>query len=104
MQIAAEHALLAAQAVMQAEEASRMASSLLEAAHQLHELEHPLTYDLHGKGAASVYGQLGSLPRNKKRHGRWHLQCLVAYDQMLNYGYNLTSFQSACADEDLTVN
>lgn len=45
----AEHAWLAAQAVMQAEEASRKASSLLEAAHQLYELEHPLSCDTHGK-------------------------------------------------------
>ena len=40
-QVAAEHALLSAQALMQAEEASRKASTLLEAADQLYELDHP---------------------------------------------------------------
>lgn len=49
VQAVAEHAWLAAQAIMQAEEASRKASSLLEAAHQLYELENPLYCEIHRK-------------------------------------------------------
>lgn len=49
MQIVAEHAMLAAQAVAEAEETSRKAGSLLEAANAVEELDHHSLHVHHGE-------------------------------------------------------
>ncbi len=63
----AEHALLAAQAVAEAEEAAKKASSLLDAANELEDLDHHTLDDKHGAHNYSFHQHVTSASLHEGR-------------------------------------